>query len=246
MPLREELESTGNWLFKRRSFIPLVLCAFAIAVMYFYPDTTHTYITCKGWRILCLSLTMAGLVIRALTVGFTPKGTSGRNTEHQVAEQLNQTGLYSLVRHPLYLGNFLMWFGLFLYIGIWWFVVICCLAFWLYYERIMFSEEEFLRKRYGSQYEDWASRTPAFLPRLSGYQPTHLNFSFLNVLKREYNGIFAAIFSFTALNGISYYFVSRIWYIDMFWQVCFVIGVFLFVLLRFLKKRTRMLEVQGR
>src|SRR5688500_9351479 len=101
MPLKEELENSGNWLFRRRSFIPLVLCVFAIAVMYFYPDTTHQFITSKSWRIVCLLVTALGLAIRALTVGFTPKGTSGRNTAGQVADQLNQTGIYSLVRHPL-------------------------------------------------------------------------------------------------------------------------------------------------
>ncbi|NLL27934.1 MAG: DUF1295 domain-containing protein [Bacteroidales bacterium] len=48
---------------------------------------------------------------------FIPKGISGKNTEKQIADFLNTKGMYSIVRHPLYLGDFLMWLGLFIYIG---------------------------------------------------------------------------------------------------------------------------------
>ena len=59
-----------------------------------------------------------------LCVGFTPRGTSGRNTkEGQVAESLNTLGMYSMCRHPLYLGNLLMWLGIVMYMGHLWFAV---------------------------------------------------------------------------------------------------------------------------
>ena len=50
--------------------------------------------------------------MRFYTVGTTPKETSGRNTNQQVAAVLNSTGMYSMLRHPLYLGNYLIWVGL--------------------------------------------------------------------------------------------------------------------------------------
>ena len=53
-----------------------------------------------------------GLGIRVFTVGFTPKNTSGRNTAEQIADVLNTSGIYSMVRHPLYVGNFFMWLGI--------------------------------------------------------------------------------------------------------------------------------------
>ena len=62
---------------------------------------------------------------------------------------LNTSGLYSVVRHPLYLGNYLMWLGVALFSRTWWAPVIVSLVFWLYYERIMFAEEEFLRRQFG-------------------------------------------------------------------------------------------------
>ena len=50
-------------------------------------------------------------MIRIYTVGTTPAGTSGRNRDKQIAEKLNKTGVYSIIRHPLYLGNLLIWLG---------------------------------------------------------------------------------------------------------------------------------------
>ena len=246
MPLREEFEVSGNWLFRRRSWLPLVLYAFALLVMFLYTESTHLAMTHQRWGLFCLGISFAGLLIRAFTVGYTPKGTSGRNTEKQVAESLNQTGIYSVVRHPLYLGNFLMWLGLFLYVGLWWFVVICCLLYWLYYERIMYAEEEFLRRNYGNLYEDWASHTPTFLPALTGWKANLASFSFKNVLKREYNGFFATIFSFAALNAISYLLHDRRFYMDPIWQLILLAGTGIFLALRFLRKSTKMLDEIGR
>ncbi|WP_026462013.1 methyltransferase family protein [Adhaeribacter aquaticus] len=247
MPLREEFEQNGNWLFVRRSWLPVLLYPFAIAIIYFYPETTHHYISNDRWGIFCFLVSFSGQVVRAITVGFTPKGTSGRNTSQgQVAETLNQTGIYSVVRHPLYLGNFLMWLGLFMFIGVWWFVLICALAYWIYYERIMYAEEEFLRRHYSADYENWASRTPAFFPRLSGWVPSKLDFSFRNVLKREYNGMFATVVSFVLINIISNFFVLEEIKVDVLWQAVFVLGAVLFIVLRTLKKSTRLLDIPGR
>ena len=247
MPLREEFEASGNWLFKRRSWLPLVLYPFALAILYFYRAPTHAAISSEAWGLICLGISLSGQVVRALTVGFTPKGTSGRNTdEGQVAETLNQTGIYSVVRHPLYLGNFLMWLGLFMFIGIWWFVLVCALAYWLYYERIMYAEEEFLRRLYTSRYEAWALRTPAFLPRLSGWVPSNLDFSFRNVLKREYNGLFATIVSFALLNPAAIGLPPASPPSTPSGKECLVAGGVMFVVLRTLKKSTRVLDLEGR
>ena len=35
--------------------------------------------------------------------------TSGKNTAKQIAESLNTSGIYSVLRNPLYLANFLNW-----------------------------------------------------------------------------------------------------------------------------------------
>jgi len=138
--------------------------------------------------IVYLFISFLGLAIRAFTIGYTPKNTSGRNIKAQKAEVVNTTGIYSIVRHPLYLGNFVIWLGLSLFTESPFFIVIFILAFWLYYERIMFAEEQFLKRKFGKEYEEWADKTPSFFPAFSKWTPGNLPLSWKNIFKREYNG----------------------------------------------------------
>ena len=108
------------------------------------------------YEVCCLLISLAGLAIRCVTVGFAPSGTSGRNTGGLKAARLNTTGMYSIVRHPLYLGNAVILAGVLLFVQVWWFALVGALLALLHYERIIFAEEEFLKRRFGESYERWA------------------------------------------------------------------------------------------
>jgi protein-S-isoprenylcysteine O-methyltransferase Ste14 len=246
MALKEEFENTGNWLFRRRSYLPLILFVFAPLVIIIggshlenYPDVS--------FMAICFIVGIIGLIIRSLTIGFTPAATSGRNTSAgQVAETVNTKGIYSLIRHPLYMGNFFMWLGPILYVGNPWFVLVCILAYWLYYERIMFAEEAFLRRKFGKVYLEWAARTPVFFPAFKNYVNSNLDFSLRNVLKREYNGLLNLAISFVFVDIIKNYVYLDKLYLHPFWQITFAICLVIFLVLRTLRKTTRVLEVEGR
>jgi len=197
-----------------------------------------------GWELLCLAISLVGLAIRFFTVGYAPAGTSGRNTRGQKARVLNTTGVYSIVRHPLYLGNFVITSGLVLSIGVWWFALISVLAFWLYYERIMIAEEDFLREKFGPLYSHWAEKTPAILPRFRNWQPPSLPFSVRTALKREYSGFFLVVGSFTLLDMGEDLFCGKP-ESNRGYLILFIIAFILYLTLRTLKK-TRILEVKGR
>jgi protein-S-isoprenylcysteine O-methyltransferase Ste14 len=249
MALIEEMNKSGNWLFRWRSFLPLVLYLMASAVILAEGDHHLPHFD-LWWSCACLGISLFGQWIRAMTIGYTPRGTSGRNTrEGQVAEVLNTKGIYSLVRHPLYLGNFFMWMGIVLFVGNWWFSAVVALLFWVYYERIMFAEEYFLRNKFGQAYLNWSSAVPAFWPRFSGYTRAGVTFSLRNVLKREYNGFFAVFVSFTGLDVLKNY--VRNGYLDdtvldPFWRWALALSLVLFIVLRILKKKTGLLNAAGR
>jgi hypothetical protein len=63
----------------------------------------------------------------------------------------------------------------------------------VYYERIMFAEEQFLRKKFGEVYLQWSYGVPAFLPNFSNFTPSIFPFSWKKILKKEKNGL-AALF----------------------------------------------------
>ncbi|MDT8395384.1 MAG: hypothetical protein RRA32_02905, partial [bacterium] len=130
--------------------------------------------------------------------------------------------------------------------GIWWLAVIYALSFWVYYERIMFAEESFLRGRFGDAYDRWAARTPAFWPRLSRLTRPKLSFSFRTVLRREYPGFFAIVFLFTLLEIIESLLSDGPLMPGPFWVRFFFTGLVLYLALLTIKRKTGLLKVPGR
>ena len=249
MAMIEEFERTGNWLFKGRSFFPLIWYGLmALVIGMGWDPYFRTFDASVTWS--CIAVSMFGQFIRALTIGYTPRGTSGRNTaEGQIAEVLNTRGMYSLVRHPLYLGNYFMWLGIMIYVGNAWFVLVCSLLYWLYYERIMFAEEAFLRGKFGQAYLDWSVDVPSFWPRNLNWQRPDTTFSLRNVLKREYNGFFAVFVSLALISvGKNLAQTSGSWntVLEPFWQYTLAATFIIFFTLRSLKRHTRVLHVEGR
>jgi protein-S-isoprenylcysteine O-methyltransferase Ste14 len=246
MALREEFESSGNWLFKRRSWIPLLLFIPALLVVFYDPKEWLPF-TNIFWSLGCLLVSMLGMAFRVWAIGHAPKGTSGRNTKQgQIAEKLNTSGVYSLVRHPLYLGNFLMWIGVILYTGHTLLLVVAVAFFWIYYERIMFAEEAFIKRKFGTDFTSWAAITPAFIPRLYGYITPELTFSVRNVLKREYTGFTLTMISFSLINFMKHWSYNGKPFLDMVWQMLLPFSLVLYFTLRSLKKHTTVLNVEGR
>ena len=253
MRLRERLEREGAFLFRWRGVLPLLLIPLVLLAL---PDGAGVERLLGDrldhvWAYGCMALSFAGLALRCATVGFAPAGTSGRNSRRQRAAVLNTTGLYSLVRNPLYLGNFLIIAGLATVTLVWWFVVIVVLAYWLYIERIVATEEQFLAARFGAAYAEWAERTPAFWPRLGSWQPPAERFSLRTVLRREYNGLLTVVLAYVGLEGVSDLVVEgeplNTWIgADWAWVLLFAISLPVCLSLRLLVRRTRVLHVAGR
>jgi protein-S-isoprenylcysteine O-methyltransferase Ste14 len=245
MALVHEFENSGNWLFKRRSWLPVFMITAGIIMMYL--GNRQAILFDMRDELIFLGVSLFGQVIRILTVGFTPKNTSGRNTVNgQIADELNVTGIYSLLRHPLYLGNFFMWLGPVLFLRSGWFVVVFGLFYWLYYERIMFAEEQFLRRKFGDIYDKWSETVSSFIPLTFYYIAPKLPFSVRNVLKREYNSFVNIFVIFTLLDLFRNYFLSeRIYFTEM-WILLLGTAFVIWITVRTIHKSTKWLEVEGR
>jgi protein-S-isoprenylcysteine O-methyltransferase Ste14 len=246
MALVHSFETSGNKLFKYRGQIPALLFIAAIPaiLLYNYDWLSPVY----NFIFLGLSIfsCFLGFLIRAMAVGTTPKGTSGRNTEKQVAESLNHTGIYSVVRHPLYLGNFFIWFGIVIFTANVWFIIIFCLAFWIFYERIMFAEERFLEKKFGDRYLNWAKGVPAFFPNFRLYQKSEYGFSFKSILRREYSGFYATVVGLVYVDFLKQSTMAGEWIFKFSWLYVLVIAGFITLSLRSLKHYTNLLSEDDR
>lgn len=80
--------------------------------------------------------------------------------------ELITTGTYSVVRNPIYLGMFGMLFATGLVYSRWW-NFLGAIVFFLIGNQIRIrAEEKLLRETFGSQFDEYARRVPAFLPRI--------------------------------------------------------------------------------
>jgi protein-S-isoprenylcysteine O-methyltransferase Ste14 len=247
MLLRDHMAHTGAKLFRWRSF---VLLAFVPAIVWavFQGEQVEAVVG-DTWgevfELLAVALVVLGEGLRILTVGFVPRGTSGRNTgAGQVASRLNTTGVYSLVRNPLYLANCTMYLGIVLFTQSLVLAVIFVLVLLPYYERIIAAEEAFLAEKFGDAYRAWAIETPAFIPRLTGWQSPDMAFSWRSVIRREHASIYGAIFALVVIDlGLDWAGGESL---DMGLLLSLGIATLTEVAVIYLKKRTTLLNVAGR
>ncbi|MGP1345053.1 MAG: methyltransferase family protein [Phycisphaerales bacterium] len=241
----EKMVRQGNWLFRRRGVLPLALIPVALlaAATSVYNERIDDAMDACG-----VAISLLGLALRMWTVGSTPRGTSGRNTAAQKAERLNTTGIYSIVRHPLYLANLLIIAGIVSISDEWWLVLIVVLAFFLYYERIIAAEEQFLKEKFGDAYTQWARSIPAIIPRLRAWRPSDTPFSWKKAIRQEYTAllVIAAGIPLTDMlfDTIAGHITLQTWARDdTHWIIFGAAGALLYATLRTIRHHTSLLNV---
>lgn len=127
------------------------------------------------WPILFI---ISGETIRTLAAGTIRKN-----------ETLAKNGIYKIVRHPLYLGSFLISLGFCLVsdnLLLWIYFIIC---FPLCYISAIIIEERFLENKFGQEFKEYKKSVPAFLPARIRMVNFRNNFSRTSVVenKEHYN-----------------------------------------------------------
>jgi protein-S-isoprenylcysteine O-methyltransferase Ste14 len=244
MALIHEFENSGNWLFKRRSWLPGFIVIPGLIVMYL--GNRQAILFDMRDELIFLGVSLLGEIIRIITVGFAPQNTSLRNRAHgKVADELIVTGIYSLLRHPFCLGNFLIWLGPVLFLRSICFTIIFGLMYWIYYERIMFAEEQFFRRKFGDIYDKWSERVGSFIPySLKLIRPGN-PFSLRKVLAGEYNSLFSIFVIFALIDLFRNYFLSESIYLTPMWIYLSGSAFVIWIVLRTIQKNTKWLEVDG-
>lgn len=232
----------GRWLFRWRSYPPLVVLVYVLAATAATPVPLGGAGATPAWAVAGIALGLLGLAIRGWTVGHVAIGTSGRGTKELRAEELNTGGIYSLVRHPLYLGNFFMWIGVAAFAGKPFVILVTILVFWLYYERIMMAEERFLFESFGDAFAGWAAHTPPFIPGFGAWRPWPYPFSFRFVLGRDYQALYGFVASTAAVALVRVRALHQGWAEARPWVLYFAAGTLAYLVLHALKRRTRLLE----
>ena len=104
---------------------------------------------------IAVGLILLGLATRMFASGFVLKN-----------KELSTTGPYAFMRHPLYTGNIMILIGLCLINGFFWSFIIAFIFFWFYYPAAIEYEDRKLKSLFPDAWEEWASITPALMPKM--------------------------------------------------------------------------------
>lgn len=242
MVLRERLNHVGDFFFRWRSYTPVsVILIFLLERNhFFYPKGSHLWDFV--YELSALSISMIGLAVRILTTGFARPGTSGRNTKRQKADVLNTTGMYSIIRNPLYLGNYICWFGISLLAQTWEVIVLNTFIFFLFYLPIIHREESFLEEKFGDEFRKYAERVPSFTPSFKNYIAPDRKFDLKRVLRMEHDSFFAVIASFATIELMREYTVLNKIELNEVWTGIIVGSLVFWVTVKALKRKTKLLK----
>jgi protein-S-isoprenylcysteine O-methyltransferase Ste14 len=164
--------------FRAISVVPVILLIFLI----FDPADPGNFNPVLNALGFLIALT--GAATRIVAVGYSKPFTSGREN-YLKTDSLNTEGFYSIVRNPLYLGNFLIYNGVLAAYS-----SLAALAFFnaffiVNYYFIILAEENYLENRFGDEYREYRRAVPRVIPRFTPYQKNDRPFSLAKVVFKE-------------------------------------------------------------
>ena len=224
----------GNFLFHyRNALFPLVYVLLVFKSLPVFPDYHVAALT--GFFVASM-----GQIVRAVTIGLEYIIRGGRKRQ-VYADKLVQGGIFAHCRNPLYVGNFVILLGVGLASNSALFLCVAVPFFAFAYWAIIAAEENYLRNKFGQQFDDYCARVNRLVPNFSGIGDTlsGMRFNWRRLITAEYGSTFiwlAAIILVTLknvwLNGD--YQTSRplVWSL----RVLFVIVTLAYAIARFLKK----------
>ena len=230
----------GNFFFKYRNllFILLYGLLFLPSPELFTENIFHAEY--KTWpMIIGLFVTVLGQAIRGATIGLAYIVRGGKDKK-VYAEHLVSTGIFSHCRNPLYVGNILMLLGVGILANSMIYVAIIMPLFLFIYQAIVLAEENFLRGKFGADFDAYCARVNRWLPSLKGIGATFssMEFNWKRWVLKEYTTQFIWLAGI-ALLIIRLYQIEDVLTNSIYAVIILAIG---YAIVRYLKKSGKMKE----
>jgi protein-S-isoprenylcysteine O-methyltransferase Ste14 len=144
--------------------------------------------------MLALAITLSGLALRATVIGYAYIKRGGLNKK-VYAKNLVTEGMFGVCRNPLYVGNMLIYAGIFVMHGHPLVLVLGIALYAFMYQCIVLAEERFLEGKFGEGYAAYCADVPRWIPRFSRFADATdgMEFNFKRVLAKDYSTIAAAL-----------------------------------------------------
>jgi len=189
----------GNFLFHyRNGLFPLV---YALLIIKSSPILAD-YRLAALFGVLVAG---TGQLLRAITVGLEYIIRGGRKRQ-VYAEKLVQGGVFAHCRNPLYVGNYLIILGVSLASNSVLFAAVAIPFFAVAYWAIIAAEENYLRNKFGPEFDAYCARVNRLAPNFSGFGQTlaGMQFNWRRLITAEYGSAYiwmAAIILVTLKNA---------------------------------------------
>lgn len=178
----------GDFFFRYRNFLFIVLY-----LLLFIPSPPlfgESFGSGYYWIAIVLGLiiTVSGQLIRGGTIGLAYIVRGGKDKK-VYADGLVTEGIFSHVRNPLYVGNILMLLGVGILANSLLYTLIVMPLFLLIYQCIVLAEENFLKNKFGSDFDNYTKKVHRWIPNISGLNETFsgMEFKWKRWLIKEYN-----------------------------------------------------------
>lgn len=177
---QEKLVTIGNFLFKwRNKLVPL-----AIIILFLM---AHPLVTGPFIKTLALSLAIGGLALRGIVIGYAYIKRGGVNKKVYAADLVTD-GMFGVCRNPLYVGNVLIYTGLFLFHGHPLVIVLGVPMFLFFYVSLVAAEEAYLANKFGEGYQEYCRDVPRWSLKLSRFEESTkgMTFNVWRVITKDY------------------------------------------------------------
>jgi protein-S-isoprenylcysteine O-methyltransferase Ste14 len=175
----------GNLLFHYRNGIfPLV---YALLILNGQPLMADYRLA----ALIGFLVAASGQLLRAVTIGLEYIIRGGRDRQ-VYADKLVQGGIFAHCRNPLYVGNYVIILGVSLASNSVLFIGVAVPFFAFAYWAIIAAEENYLRKKFGQEFDDYCARVSRLLPNLSGLNRTlaGMQFNWRRLITAEYGSAY--------------------------------------------------------
>ncbi|MBP7722879.1 MAG: phospholipid methyltransferase [Alphaproteobacteria bacterium] len=200
------LVKTGDFFFKYRNYLfPLIIAVLFISFP--VPGQYFGRPELEEWKdTFAIAFILSGLAFRSLTIGWAYIKRGGMNKE-VYADTLVKSGLFGVCRNPLYVGNMMVYIGVFILHG---HPIVVATGIALYtfiYVAIIAAEEFYLRNKFGAEFSNYCNDVPRWLPRFGKYRQSiqGMNFSFRRSILKDYSTIFNAVLAIALVEGLEHY-----------------------------------------
>lgn len=162
----------GNFFFKHRNWLFIFFYGALFIPSWSIVSKQNFGENYLWWPIIIgLLVTVSGQLIRGFTIGLAYIVRGGKEGK-PYAEGLVTDGIFNHCRNPLYVGNILMLLGVGILANSLLYVVVIIPIFLFIYQAIVLAEEDFLRKKFGNQFDDYCKTVSRWVPGLRGLGKT--------------------------------------------------------------------------